>query len=233
MVPHLVFGKDEETTSALEGCDFFLWGRSEGEAREGALIDADRIRKKERERREHWRRRGRSLSFPSPPNFELTASETAHPELLLVVDDRRGGSRRGERGEGGGFREEEDVDVDGDAADSATNAPWRGFAEAGRAAAASPTGLAAAARWLHAERLVAMTRRGQEVTRNSKKEGERKREGTSEVNFYIGKMGFGVRRLSKATSTSTNEIYFRNHGISFSHSHTRQAKHARGKSDSL
>ena len=43
----------------LDGCDFD--GVSEGEAREGALIDADRKRKKERERREHWRRRGRSL----------------------------------------------------------------------------------------------------------------------------------------------------------------------------
>ena len=134
------------------------------------------MEKKERERESigRWRRRdekerGRSLLSSSPPTFELTASETAQPELLFAVDDRRGGSRRGERGEEGGFREEEEG-VDGD--DSATNAPWRG---AGAGRAASPTGLAAA-RWLHAERLVAMTRRGQEVTPNAKREKERKKE---------------------------------------------------------
>ena len=99
----------------------------------------------------------------------------AHPELLFAVEDRRGGSRREERGEEEeeGFQEEED-DVD-----AATNdALWRGGGGAGEAArAASPTGLAAAARGIQAERLVAMARTQEEVATHR---GQRVGEGTRE-----------------------------------------------------
>jgi hypothetical protein len=107
----------------------------------------------------------------------------AQPELLFAVEDRRGGSRREERGEEeeGGFLEEEEggfleeeEDVDDGVADAATNALWRG-AEAARAA--SPTGLAAAPRIL-AERLVAMARKTQQKVATQR---QRERAGGSRV----------------------------------------------------
>lgn len=108
---------------------------------------------KERER-ENWRRRNKRAFSVASNQLRLTASETAHPELLL--DDAwlvkgRGESRREERGEGF-FREGFDgVDfvVADDGADSATIVVRRAAARA-----ASPTGLATL--WLHTEHLVAM-----------------------------------------------------------------------------